>query len=516
LTRARLAGFDALSLRFGRYTRTNATFSQGIVVSADDAMTGRKRERWHMVGTVHSSGDSGSTVQAFPKGWGRAVNKNVLFVVGIALSALSACKGKAISESQPAAVPSAAPLVPVEKQMNAALTNDVSGKLRELLHPTGSGGEFASKSIACTAERCTAILAVSWKGGFTGSKYVTNITWSVTPSLDSSASVDSETSVIKADEDHISKMCSYLQVLTRSFGTDGGAEGSSTAIAVGSSATSTPRNAPGVASPMRGESLTPLEELAGSAHEFSELEAMIARNEWALYPAGTTDCGSEVVDSPNGAASRPKHLDMPTVQDDFERHRLVATRDAIAKGTGAIDALFRRRGTAHVKAKESQDGVALSAYDFANKRYTLSIIADGKWPAIGGEPKFAKEAFSVDTESDTNLRIGGKKLTVRGTDEVVQYSNVSVAQFKVQLPDEAMADLWSKSGVDVEYLVVQRFKSLGYHKVCKHQCVRMLGITTCGDDDVGFGEFYKTEAVGHIVKIGDNIVSEHQPANAQK
>lgn len=284
-------------------------------------------------------------------------------------------------------------------------------------------------------------------------------------------------------------------------------------VPVRSSAASPASPAPtGREPPMPNGSPSALEEVARGAREPDSLEKIIAGKEWAFYPQGTTDCGGEMVDGPNGQpVTRPKRLDLPDEEDDFKRRRLASNRAKTAEDTGAIDGVFQWQTTVHVKAKEESHGVALSAYDFRRKSYTVTVSpTSGGWPALGGVPTLTRESFEMETEGDTGLRIGGKKVSVTGSDEMPHYNNTSSLKFAVSVAEDA-AESWAAVGVDVEYLVVQRFKGLGYHRVCRTTCMEILGTRVCSPQDVGFGTFYRTEPVGHVIKVADKLVSEKQP-----
>jgi len=400
--------------------------------------------------------------------------------------------GKVPAESSATSDMHPKPPSPAEMKIRRPLTDvlddRLASELRETMHPTGKGGKVKSKNLTCSAKNCTAEFEVEWQG-LSGSAYTSVFRWEVAEDFSSSASLVSEDAAFKADDKDIDAMVAHLAEVAAEL--KGG----------GRKAPVDPTRF--VSDPNRP--LTSVELLAQGAHEADELEAMIKGNEWTLYPDGTTDCAGDTT----GSVPRPIRLDMPQTDDDFERHTQVAKRAQLAKATGAVGALFRWRWRGTGKPQKF-----LSPYNFSTKSYTFEDQpTSGRWPALGGSPTFRRESFSLSGEADTGLRVGGKTVAVKTEQEMISFENSSALKLVVPI-DVVTAEKWNKEGVDIEWTIVQRFIGLGYHKVCQSTCASILGETVCGPQDVGFGTFYRTEPVGHILRVGGKVISEKQPPKA--
>ena len=118
------------------------------------------------------------------------------------------------AEERPAAAADARdPTGELRTAMVEALNDDLAHRIRELTHPTGEGGTLRRQSFTCDSRACATTFDVNWKGGFTSSSYTTTVTWTVTLDCQSTSSVDKETSIISADDEHKKEVEKYLQTV---------------------------------------------------------------------------------------------------------------------------------------------------------------------------------------------------------------------------------------------------------------------------------------------------------------
>jgi len=97
------------------------------------------------------------------------------------------------------------------KAVKAKVDDSVALKIRQLLHPTGKGGELKSVTAEVDGDGVLAMIAVSWQGGFSGGAYTTTIRWRFTKSEHISSTVDSDTAPIKAKEANKNQMDDYFR-----------------------------------------------------------------------------------------------------------------------------------------------------------------------------------------------------------------------------------------------------------------------------------------------------------------
>jgi hypothetical protein len=98
------------------------------------------------------------------------------------------------------------------KAVKAAVDDSVALKIREILHPTGKGGELKNATTEVDGDGILATIAVSWRGGVSGNGYTTIVRWRFTKSAHISSSVDSDTAPIKAKEANKIQMDDYLRM----------------------------------------------------------------------------------------------------------------------------------------------------------------------------------------------------------------------------------------------------------------------------------------------------------------
>jgi hypothetical protein len=242
-----------------------------------------------------------------------------------------------------------------------------------------------------------------------------------------------------------------------------------------------------------------LDALIAKAISEKEFDDKIEDKEWAFYQANSLGCGGGMRDD---GSEFDKRIDLPATDNEFELQRLVATRGEIQKSL--IDTIVKVEGSERVEPKN---------YDFAKKSFqlrvgnTASYSSHDRWPFPGGEPKFSRESFMIDGKADTGLRIGGKKVQVDTQTEMATYNNVSAIQVTVPV-EPAEAETWSKSGVQLEFVFVQRFKGMGFHRACKRSCSVIFGTNVCTNDNEGKGPYYKTVALGHRISVDGRVVAE--------
>ena len=97
------------------------------------------------------------------------------------------------------------------KAVKAKVDDSVALKIRQFLHPTGKDGELKSVTAETDGDGVLAMIAVTWRGGVSGSAYTTTIRWRFTKSAHVSSTVDSDTAPIKAKEANKTQMDDYLR-----------------------------------------------------------------------------------------------------------------------------------------------------------------------------------------------------------------------------------------------------------------------------------------------------------------
>jgi hypothetical protein len=227
------------------------------------------------------------------------------------------------------------------------------------------------------------------------------------------------------------------------------------------------------------------------------------QDEWALYPPGTTDCMSREENGP------PIRLDQPSSSDEFERKRLLADRKSIADRYVGTLIRFTGHGPLDTSSVSvgGEYGLALSAYDFNAGQYKLTLKASdmGKWPLGSVDPTIGVQRMTIEGDREI-AKIGGKRLTVKGTSTESIYDNKSNIVIPVTVPvDEA--EQWKKAGVG-SVVILLRFVGMGLHKACKQDCGSLLGVYSCSSMNMGFGEYYRASLVGYEIKINEKLVAE--------
>jgi hypothetical protein len=97
------------------------------------------------------------------------------------------------------------------KALKAKVDDSVALKLRQILHPTGKGGELKNITSEADGDGILAMIAISWRGGVSGTAYTTTVRWRFSPSAHVSSNVDSDTAPIKAREANKIQMDDYLR-----------------------------------------------------------------------------------------------------------------------------------------------------------------------------------------------------------------------------------------------------------------------------------------------------------------
>ncbi len=259
-------------------------------------------------------------------------------------------------------------------------------------------------------------------------------------------------------------------------------------------------SAPAAPPPVMGEPRTALQVLALTAVTREDFEKRIEDDAWAFYDPGTTDCpvGGEAV-----------HLDRPTdAVREFDRPKVRAA---------LVDTLIYTSSDRGIVKADDDSGV-LSPYNHAAGTFTLKLHPSAQgwglsaWSVLGGIPQ-----ISIDRQDST---VGDVFVADRGGGYVLttprfvpSYDNTSVATFTVKI-DVDTAKKWTAEGAALRYLVVERFKKLGFHKNCMRVCKRTgQDSVDCPEDpeNQGFGRYFVTEPVGYEVYLDDKIIAEKQP-----
>jgi hypothetical protein len=97
------------------------------------------------------------------------------------------------------------------KALKAKVDDGVALKIRQIIHPTGKGGELKSVTTQVDGEGILAMIAISWRGGASGTGYTTTVRWRFTASAHVSSNVDSDTAPIKAREANKNQMDDYFR-----------------------------------------------------------------------------------------------------------------------------------------------------------------------------------------------------------------------------------------------------------------------------------------------------------------
>lgn len=280
------------------------------------------------------------------------------------------------------------------------------------------------------------------------------------------------------------------------------------AVRAAPSAAPAPKNDEPAAAPQRPEPKTPLDALASDAESSS---FSIADDDvWALYPPGTSECGTDV-------DGHVVYLDRVKVDDEFAAERLRKQKPEVAKKYVGHFVAFTGSGD----ASGSGFGIGgafkatLGKYNFAAHQYVLTLKAedDSKWPLSGQMPNLAPETFKMDQDREI-AQLGGKSLTVKGQQAMTHFLNQSSFAIPIKVPVEEAEAM--KSNAPTEVLLVMRFAGLGYHKQCTTSCLEMFGTRTCGGDNEGFGQYYRADLVGYRISVKDKVVAEKQPPAGMK
>lgn len=248
-----------------------------------------------------------------------------------------------------------------------------------------------------------------------------------------------------------------------------------------------------------------LARLAQGAMSAGEIEEIVGKNEWAFYPPATTDCPDP--------ENTHVNLTVPETNDEFEAKKLQSQRGAIT--SAVVGKLVRFQGDGIVSADRGSVGdfeVTLSKYDFTRKAWTLTIAFDSMktpyWPIGATDPTIS--ATTLDNETDREIaKLGGKSLTVKGTESHTIYENRSKLTVTVPMAPD-VAEL-HKDALNVRILLVEKFAGLGFHKACQQDCSTILGVPGCSTINNGAGTFYRASPVGYEITVEGEIAAQKQP-----
>jgi hypothetical protein len=271
------------------------------------------------------------------------------------------------------------------------------------------------------------------------------------------------------------------------------APASASAAASASASAATPAKPP----PVVEEPKTELQRLARDAIDAKVFEKDMEAEAWAFYPPGTTGCpilgDAQQLTKPSDPAR------------EFDREKVVA------KFADKLVVMV----TESAKEKPSDESFAkISTYNHAAGTFKIQLQDTGStWPILGGSPKIGEDREMSDVRDVfVANRSGGYVITAPR--RVPFYSIMDKETFTVKVePEEAKR--WTVDGVDLRFLVVQRFKRLGFHKNCMRVCKRIDRETVdCPDDpeNQGFGMYFVTEPVGYEVYANGKLVAEKQPS----
>lgn len=248
---------------------------------------------------------------------------------------------------------------------------------------------------------------------------------------------------------------------------------------------------------------TPLDALASDAESSSF--SVSDDDAWALYPPGTSECGTDV-------DGHVVYLDRVKADDEFAAERLKKQKPEIAKKYLGHFVAFKGSGNASGGGFSIGRAfkASLGKYNFATHQYVLTIKAEdeSKWPLSGQTPNLAPETLKMDQDREI-AKLGGKSLTVKGQQSMTHFLNQSSMPIPIKIPVEEAEEMKSSAPTDV--LLVMRIAGLGYHKQCTTDCSEILGTRTCSGVNEGFGQYYRADLVGYRVLIKDKVVAEKQP-----
>ena len=447
-------------------------------------------------------------------------------VAGLATVTLPACNR---DPSGANGTPQVSPVVVPERELNAALTDELARELRVILHPSGNGGAMSSKRVECRASDCTATFDVAWTGGLTGAAYVSTVAWTVSADLSSTAKLDKETSVFKADAEHTAKMLAHLQDLARRL-----RGGSAPDLKTASSA-ALAQAAPAGAG--EGVARSRLDELAAKGASPSTFWKVHRDDLWAITASGETDCEGHSVATPVAASDATAKMDQferreaeqKANQDLADRRKRAAEIAAELKGQVVSHRFHGRVKPEDLKAddgplgkeyepEKTSDGdefpflVYLSEYDFASRSYTMLITAkaDGRWPLGAEAPSIESrhQSATMGTTEHTGVSVGGKEVTLRGTTELGFFQVTNRARLKLNLKmGEAEARAIAK-GADVDVLILEQPTAARYNKACRRESVS--GVAFVENDGIGF--VFAAKTIGYQVRVNGTIVAAQGPS----
>ncbi len=265
------------------------------------------------------------------------------------------------------------------------------------------------------------------------------------------------------------------------------------AAASASTSAATPAKPP----PVVEEPKTELQRLAREAIDADSFEKDVEADAWAFYPPATTGCPFLGEASPLTKPSDPAR--------EFDKDKIVAK---------FADKLVVMRKELNKETPSNEPFAALSSYNHSAGTFQIRLQEAGsKWSILGGPPKIGEDPGLSDVQ-DVFVADRGGGYVITAPRKVPFYSNMAKETFTVKVePEEAKK--WTVDGVDLKFLIVQRFKRLGFHKNCMRVCKRIDRETVdCPDDaeNQGFGMYFVTEPVGYEVYANGKLVAEKQPA----
>lgn len=248
---------------------------------------------------------------------------------------------------------------------------------------------------------------------------------------------------------------------------------------------------------------TKLEQLVQHAMRPDAIQAIVGKNEWAFYRPGTTDCYDR--------GNPDVNLTLPEADDEYQAHDLQAQRREIR--TAAVGKLvrFEGEGSVGVQGGTLGDLVVTPKYDFRRKALRLTIelaSTDPPWPLGRTDPVFAADTATLRTDREIG-KIGGKSLTVKGTETLTNYEDSSKMTVTVPMAEKVAEQ--HKDSMKIRVLVVEKFVGLGFHKVCKQECSTILGVYSCSNINVGVGKYYRASPVGYEVYVEGRLAAQKQP-----
>ncbi len=225
---------------------------------------------------------------------------------------------------------------------------------------------------------------------------------------------------------------------------------------------------------------------------FTQADNPVIEPIWALVPKETKDCDPE--DEEDYWVGRPPG------SNQFERAKNEQARASI-------------RNKVIGKTASNTWPLYFEKYDFKSNVVTLIAHASGMWPLGKSSPVIRAEHFRYTGESDTGMRIGGKKVTAETQMSDAEYSNQSSLAVSYKVSEEE-AERLSKITESVgELLVVQRISRIGFHKKCKRSCLKIPFIgTTCGSVNNGIGPYIVADTLGYEAYVEGKLVSKRYKA----